>query len=219
MERLNRARVSLKHAGIRPARDDVNGLLAAATLFLTENTNTFFTTAFDEIGLHHLITHSHAREHLQLAATARTNNQPVDAVVNLGLAFSWLIDDYRDAQRRHRSPQGTRFLLDIRHRNATRELTHGNQHRELVAYIDHLTTMINEMYDSHTMLSLGINYREYNRFRTLTPSVTRTSATDPALRYRVDIPIEFATYPYTDEELDFCTTFVITTGLNLTTTP
>ncbi len=217
MDRLNRARNNLKHAGIRPASDDIQNLTLATTLFLTENTPLLFSTAFDEIGLHQLLNHPHAREHVETATKAQANHQPIEVIINLAWALNWLIDDYRDAQRPQPLPQRTRFVLDNRYTDVQRELE--QEHRQyLAAYLKHVNQLIADVHETHTILSLGINYPDYQRFRSLTPSVTRTTSDDPKRRYRVDIPIDFATYPYTVEELSFLTTFVITTGLALART-
>jgi hypothetical protein len=155
--------------------------------------------------------------HTETATKAQANHQPIEVVINLALAFNWLIDDYRDAQRHQPLPQRTRFVLDNRHTDVQRELEQ-QHHQHLAAYLKHVNQMVADIHETHTILSLGINYPDYQRFRRFTPSVTRTTSDDPERRYRIDIPIDFATYTYTAEELSFLTTFVITTGLALART-
>ena len=70
MDRLNRYRNALKHAGAFPGREAVEDALTVTASFFENNTPAVFGVAFDTIDMTDIVPQDHARARLKAAAAA-----------------------------------------------------------------------------------------------------------------------------------------------------
>lgn len=206
MRRLNKARVALKHHGTMPSRLDIEAIRASATNFFNENCLTVFGFEFKNISMISLVDCSEARVILEEATDLIQNNQFTKALVQIAVAFHILIDDYESKQMDSfgRSPFffgrslnfESSFFMGIR------------EDRKLADFVDKVRESIMSMQSAIKIVSLGLDYRKYVKFRLLTPVVQKTIGG----RYVSDIN---PNQEYTQEHSEFCLKYVIESALRL----
>lgn len=206
MRRLNKSRVSLKHHGTLPSTLDIEAFRANATSFFEENTPIVFGIAFQSISLISLVFCKDARESLTQANQLLSENKLDDAMDKITIAFSQLLDDYETRKEAWygRSPFffGTTFSSFDLDSNTTAN------DRRLKRFLEKLKETITSIQSATKILSLGLDYARYAKFRLLTPSIARTlDGTYHISRFR--------TQPLAPEECKFCFDFVIESALRL----
>ena len=162
MRRLNKARVGLKHSGIWPNRGVMDDLRTSVTAFFENNTPMAFGgRKFGEISLVDLVQYPVTRETLKLAEDFLGKSKFKESLEKLGIAFAQLVDEYEATKKGHfgRSPFffGPRFF---RSDGLARDRS-----------FDQFRESIEALQDAMKILSLGIDYRRYARFRLYTPIV------------------------------------------------
>jgi hypothetical protein len=168
MEKLNMARVGLKHHGHRTTADQINNHLIAAKSFLDEATNLCFGVSLSEISLVELIKSDKVRALLSASTTAMQNSNYAEALENAALAFA--IGSARVYRRLHLSFMGFGSSLT--------SLAYGMD-AELAGAIEHATVPIKEAINrlaedygrAISLVSLGVDLRDYELFQSLTPVV------------------------------------------------
>ena len=215
MRRLNKARVTLKHHGTLPSRLDIEAFRANATNFFEENTSIIFDIAFSDISLVELVQCEDVKNNLKVAEGFLKENKVEEALDKIALAFAQLIDDYesRKIGRYGRSPfffgESMTFLNSFF--MGINKITSSDFERKLAEFIDKVKESIESLQQAVKILSLGIDYRRYVKFRLLTPHIVRSlDGTYHIHRVRwgsKGIP--------TAEDVRFCIDFVIESAVIL----
>jgi hypothetical protein len=99
MERLNAARVSLKHRGLLPARSEIEGFRATVTDFLDQSTRSALSQDFYRISLAALISSDTIRQQLEVAEAALTANDFGTALGEAAKAFVLALREHTIRQR------------------------------------------------------------------------------------------------------------------------
>jgi hypothetical protein len=168
MDKLNTARVGLKHHGQRTTLDQIHQHLFAAEEFLDEACSLCFGLPLSDVSLVALIKSDRVRELLSTAATAMQEGDLEEALVNIAIAFATgSASVYR---RLHLSSLGFTPSLS--------SFAFGGD-PSLAAAIGHATIPIKEAIGklaedygrAISLVSLGIDLRDYELFRSLTPVV------------------------------------------------
>lgn len=177
MRKLNKARVNLKHYGTLPSELDLESFRATVTNFFEENTPVVFGVEFPEISLIDLIQCTEAKNSAKKADNEFKNGNLQEALNNISFAFFYLIEDYENRKRDRygRSPFffgesmtfNTSFHMGLR-RTGMKELD------RLGEFVDKSQKAIESMRDAMKILSLGIDYRKYTKFKLLTPNIVKT---------------------------------------------
>ena len=94
MRRLNQARIALKHAGVRPSRDDIAGLRGDVRIFLTENTPIIFGLNFAEVSMIDLVRPADVRDSLARSAQFFTAGDRMNALIEVARAFRQVVDAF-----------------------------------------------------------------------------------------------------------------------------
>lgn len=215
MRRLNRARVALKHHGTLPSKLDIEAFRASATNFFEENTPIVFGIDFSDITLVELIQCEDVKNNLKDAEEFLKENKIEESLDKVALAFAQLIDDYesRKIGRYGRSPfffgESMTFLSSF-HMGINR-VTGPEFERRLAEFIDKVRESIESLQQAVKILSLGIDYRRYVKFRLLTPHILRT------LDGTYDIQrVQWGSKGKpTIEDVQFCIDFVIESAVTL----
>ena len=207
MERLNNARIALKHHGTLPAKLEVEAFRASVTAFFQDNTQTVFGLPFDNISLIDFVQPDEAKEKLQVAEKHLDKNEIEDAMNNVALAFRTMLNDYegRKKGKSSRSPllQGG----DLRDLKSLVAYDGGSSSGVLNVIIRSLDAMQQDI----KMLALGLNYRRYAKFRMHTPQIHQMFGRDPIFSRR-DSSDSIQTTP---DDVRFCIEFVIETSIIL----
>jgi hypothetical protein len=176
MRRLNGARVALKHHGTSPSKLDIEAFRASATNFFEENTPPIFDIKFSEISLIELVQCEETKNNLKESKQLLEEKKIEDSLDKVALAFTQLIDDYESRKRGRfgRSPfffgQSLTFLSSF-HMGIDR-----SQERKLADFIDKIKESVEALQVAVKILSLGVDYRRYVKFRLLTPHIDRALA-------------------------------------------
>lgn len=207
MERLNAARVNFKHHSIRSSSSDIEKFRVNVTDFFQDNTPLIFGVVFDEISMTYLIQNTRVRSLLDEATVAINQGATGDALNKIAIAFAQLIGDYLDSKEawRHRKlffskgPSISKPRIDPRN-------------REFDSFVKDVIASIGALQDGMQVLSLGLDYQRYVKFRLLTPYVFRTYGN---INYQVP-PLEYTkeTLPSV-EKCRFCYDFVVTSAIHL----
>ncbi len=223
MDRLNRYRNALKHAGAFPGREAVEDALTTASSFFENNTPAVFGVAFDVIDMTDIVPQDDARARLKAAAAAEAAGNRKEAMAQLAEAFAELFRPYAGlpsgrAEAYGFGPNvrgGPGFPVGMGSAMGTlgRELR-SNSARGLEAIgkkvddnLAQLNDVVAAMQRGMRVMAVGIDYARYNRFEQLTPKVFGTGE-----HRRVDVDFDYAP---THEEYDDCVQFVIATALRL----
>jgi hypothetical protein len=175
MEGLNNARVGLKHHGILPSKENIDSFRASTETFFTENTLKVFEINFSDISLIDLVQCEATKDNLNEAEKLLKEEKIEDALDKVAVAFAQLIDDYENRKRGSfgRSPfffgESMTFLNSFSI-GIDRETKFG---RELSSFVDKVTDSVKALQNAVKILSLGLDYRRYVKFRLLTPIITK----------------------------------------------
>ena len=205
MRRLNQSRVSLKHYGNRPIKSDIEGFRASTTNFFVENTSAIFGIEFVDISLIELVQYEKVKENLAEAEKALKEGKTKDALSKVGIAFAKLIDDYET--RKEKSFGVSPFFFEASMESSS---VFGNSFDIQPAIKEVVEKPIKALQDAMKILSLGIDYRRYTKFRLITPKIYRMSNKE----YRVGgafIPSN--KYAPTSDDVKFCINFVIESAI------
>jgi len=202
MKRLNKARASLKHYGIRPSKLDIEAFRASVTNFFDDNTPQIFEVDFTALSMVELVHCDETRESLKQAKNLQEQGNLEEAFDNTAIAFAQLIDDYenRNRSRFGVSPYffGESFnFMDIPHTDR--------------GFYDRVTRSIEDLRSALKIVSLGIDYRKYSKFRQLTPGIDKLANEE---WYITHLPPSITT-PITIDNFQFCYDFVIESAIHL----
>lgn len=218
MDRLNRNRNALKHAGALPSRETVDDALRSTTTFFEDNTELVFTVAFDAIDMADVLPQEDIRELLKTAAAAEAAGSRREAMTELAGAFAKLFRRYNWSQYsvysfRERPlglPSGgfgaeVAGLANELGSKRARDLSNAGQ--RLDRNIMQLNAAKTMMQRGMQVLALGIDYARYTRFERLTPTTREDD--------EQQVPFTDHDYAPTRDEYDFCVRFVISAALRM----
>lgn len=205
MRRLNKARVALKHHGTMPSRLDIEAIRASATNFFNENCQIVFEIEFKDISMISLIESNDARNCLEEATSLVEDKKFDEALVQIALAFHHLIDEYEENRKDLFGRSPFFFGQSLNFENS---FFMGIKDRKLSNFVDKVGESIMAMQSAMKIVSLGLDYRKYVKFRLLTPVVQRTMGG----RYVSD---RISNQEFTKDHCKYCIDFVIESALRL----
>lgn len=223
MDRLNRYRNALKHAGAWPSREAVEDALTSTASFFENNVAAVFGVAFDAINMTDVVPQDDARSRLKAAAAAEAAGDRKEAMAQLAEAFGELFRPYAGSRFGWAGAygfgptvrSGPGFPIGV----ASAMTTIASQIRSIQARglqaigkkvddnIAQLNDVVAAMQRGMRVMAVGIDYARYNRFEQLTPKVSGTGE-----HRRVNAEADYAP---THEEYDDCVQFVIAAALRL----
>jgi hypothetical protein len=207
MEKLNRARVDFKHYGNPPSKSAIEDFRVTMANFFEENTPLLFDIQFSDISLIELVECEAAKNSLKEAEKNLKEKQIEDSLDKVALGFAQLIDDYesRKTDEFGRSPFFfgkamhflSSFFMGIK--------------GELGEFIDKTKESVEALQEAVKILSLGLDYRRYSRFRLLTPIVLKI----PYGKYQIQRIQRGSKGTSTPEDVRFCIDFIIESAITL----
>lgn len=229
MQRVNEARVNLKHHGNEPSQQAIEHARTAVRGLLEDETPRLFGIGLRDVSLADFVACEEARA-LVKAADEKWKQQSVEnrdiegapdvwaPLADLAEAFSALIGDYTGRKRTVTgrsvfdvvgAPPDLRSTRMRLRKNAGR----GSAAKEVVDAFEHYAAEVADSLSALQELTLatglGVDLRRYGRFRLLTPRVSRASGGGRRFVVRESDPAP------TDEDFEFCRDFVISTALHL----
>ena len=172
MKRLNQARVGLKHYGIRPSSDEVADLATKTVSFFDEASLLIFKTPFVALSAVSLVPYEPAASRLRRAEELIEAGLAWPAAAMCGLAFDDVLElflsEHRELGKRSPFPNlgKARHYWSVAHGIQSEE-----KDRDLDRYLETVSNAFAEMEPVLLMLALGLEYRQFARFRKVIPSV------------------------------------------------
>jgi hypothetical protein len=174
IRKLNRARVELKHHGILPSKLDIETFRASAKNFFEENTPPIFNINFSEISLIYLVLCEETKKSLKESEQLLQENKIEESLDKVALAFTQLIDDYESRKIGHFGRSPFFFGESLTFLSSFNMGIDKSQVGELADFIDKIKESVEAIQNAIKILSLGVDYRRYVKFRLLTPHIYQT---------------------------------------------
>ncbi len=205
MNRLNKARVNLKHHGLLLNESDIESFRVNTSDFFSDNCSIVFEINFSEISLIDLINNSDVKDLFRDAVNYYEQNNIKRALEYFSLTFKVLIYDFEEKLQAYRY-QLFGFEKFIPH----------CEDDAIRSDLDNVSYAINNIQYKLKYLIYGINVRDFIKFSLLTPDVIfiRTDFRN----YKIDIPLPFLKKKeklYSQDQLEFCKDFIIDCALKL----
>ncbi|MCH7472299.1 hypothetical protein IIA79_05040 [bacterium] len=226
MRRMNKARVDLKHHGIRPSRLDIESMRGATQSFFVENTESIFDIPFTRLSLIELVGNEGARRLLWQAEELYGDGDSELAAGSVRAAFHLVMQEGYDRrswfhpsslQRAEMELQTftdhafrfSRGLSDVE--EAVWEIQKLREHvfPHVINAIKELSAELSKLSDAVDVLAHGIDHRQYTRFL----RITLNASVDEEGKIRLHE--QRAEYRLTSDELSGCIRFVVECALKL----
>ncbi|KAB1910682.1 hypothetical protein [Micromonospora sp. AMSO31t] len=219
MKRLNKARVNLKHYGVRPDAESIGMAVRDTATFMTTNTMLVFGLDYESVSMAHVVVQDSVRELVTKAEVASESGDRVAAMIALLNAFEELFDPHeprRGPQRPTPSPLAFGPRIDYplnadriaRLIHAGQRAVSGHDGRRFGEQIEALTRAVDQLRPAVRLTALGISFAAYQRFQNLTPVAMRFA--DGRTEYRAP-----EGYEPSSDEYAFCMQFVVAASLRL----
>lgn len=206
MRSLNDLRKNLKHKGIIPAKSEVNSSKTNACEFFRQNCKKFFSTNFESLSLVELIENVDIRKQLRIAQENLFSSKYEDCIKECAYAFDDLLYSFEENKYRWgSSPFNFGRSLDYFGNNFFNQ-AQPFETGKLNEFADAVSESISCLQKAMRIISLGIDYKEYSKFITLTPEVKRSS-----FGRRLDDV--YGKKIWSEQNCQFCIDFVIDTAL------
>jgi len=212
MRSFNTIRVNIKHKGLSPSKSDIEKCRVNATDFFEQNTSIQFGIDFKDISLLTLIQYPNVRQRLEEAQKNLDENQIENCIENAAIAFDELISSYEDSKSEYY--EGSPFFFG-------KDLTsHGSLHigidrfsssdieRKLGEFVDKVKESFEGIQKAIKIMSFGIDYKKFTKFKLLTPIVGKMQGG----RYAVEL---WGKKKWTKENCQYCIDFVLDSSLKL----
>jgi len=214
MSSLSLRRKNLKHKGIFPAKLDIEHSKFATKQFLEETTPLIGDIKFQDISLTDLVSSEKVRILLREAEISISKGNSELVLENSAVAFKRLITYYEDkATDDYKSPFFFGDSLDF-HSSffmGLNDFDLPEQFKKIGEFVDKVKSSLEQIQQAIKVMSLGIDYRKYVKFKYLTPIVTLLSDDN----YHAEIMSNRHKESYDPEELEFLISFVIESALKL----
>lgn len=207
MKRLNEARKSLKHGGIRPLTTDIDSLRASTTEFFESNSPLIFDIEFDQISLARLVLLPEARRYLEEAESMTSAGELEYAVDSIAIAHAYLMRHHNALEPTQHHRDRMSFGGSISGPNA--QLEHEIQ--ALGNEVKLLGRAVNTLQERVMFLTLGISPASMERFLAITPGAGIAFDGTP----RLEGPRYKGLTPLAVEDVRFCYDFVVGIALAL----
>ena len=178
MRSFNARRVNIKHKGLLPSKSDIEISRVNVTDFFEQNTLPLFGVDFKDVSLLSLVQYENVRQHLEEAQKALDENRTEDSIKDVAVAFDELVYSYENSKSSYYggSPfffgknlkfYSTRSLFDHSSNVIEREL------KGIANFADKVKDSLEEIQVAIKIVSLGIDYKKFAKFKILTPAVER----------------------------------------------
>ena len=206
MDKLNKARGLLKHRGNLPSDSDIEEFRINSKNFFEENTKIVFGAEFSELSLIDLIDHKEVKNNLKEAEMLKDSNLE-EAFYKAAIAFNQLINDYKIKRVWNRGFYGSSLTESISFfRDFNSKADQNNiKFNDLSNFAHQMEKSIEYVDTALTIISLGINYRKYDKFTFLTPKINK--------RLERRFPVKIGEDNLNKEDVQFCIDFVIESAI------
>lgn len=175
MRSLNERRVNLKHKGILPSKSDIEVCRVNTTDFFIQNTFKCFKIHFEEVSLVSLVTYNSVQKYLKLSQKYLYEDKEQDSIENVAFAFDELLTTYENSKSSYLRDSPF-YFGDAKHFGSLySKLRHFEDRNlsEIGETVDKINDSLKDIQQVVQILSYGIDYKKYLKFKSLTPIVIR----------------------------------------------
>lgn len=206
MRNLNARRVNIKHKGLLPSKADIELSRVNTTDFFEQNTIIHFGIEWKDISLLTLIQYDNVRQHLEKAQQALEENKIEDCIELVAIAFDELIYTYEDSKSTYFGSSPFYFGKDLSFLSSF--FMGINDDRKMSEFIDKVRESLDDIQKAVKILSFGIDYKKFAKFKLLTPIVRRTMDEKHVAEL-------WGQKKWTKENCQYCIDFVLDSSLKL----
>jgi hypothetical protein len=207
MGRLNRARGNLKHGGVLPAHDEIEGFRATVTSFLDDNALTLLGVNLDEVSLTSMIKSDDVRGPLERAETALSAGDLQGALEEVASAFTVSLRRFESRPRASTRPVGPYSLRDATGVFGGRIGDQiGDELHDIRRTLDRVVDVFSE---AITVVAYNLDFDSYLMFKTHAPVVHEFAGG------RMQVEWTLRREPTDPEVVRRCLNFVIDTAIRL----
>jgi len=170
MNILNQRRNNLKHKGALPSTLDIENCRASVTEFFELNTPIIFGVEFKDISLVSLIKYLSVKEYLSDALVQLNEEKYEDSIIHSQISFKEFLSCYEEDKSYYYSSFPFQVCEDLSYLpSALRRLGFG---RDFDAFIDKTKSSFDKLEEIVRIIGFGIDYKEYWKFKLLSPDIT-----------------------------------------------
>jgi hypothetical protein len=165
MDRLNRARVNLKHGGMLPAHNEIAGFRAAVTSFLDDNALPLLGVNLNDVSLTSMVKADDVRGPLERAEMALSAGNPRGVMEEVARAFTASVRRFESRPRSSEFPWGRSYSL----RSANAKLF--SNFREIDEINRSLGRVVDVFDEAITIVAYNLDFDSYLMFKTHAPVI------------------------------------------------
>lgn len=205
-ERMNKVRVAWKHFGAEPSLTEIERARLTVTGLLEDECEPLFGVAFADVSLAAFIASADARFLVAEAERHWAEGAEADAFYDLADAFDRMIQDAKRSKMVSYDRSLYDFGRDMRFLTSFHQNLGFGKQRD---FVDGTIKSIESLDQAVMLLALGLDFRRYGRFRSLTPVVSRfvgggSQAAEGVRRS-----------PRTTADFEFCRDFVVSSAVHI----
>lgn len=205
MRNLNIRRVNIKHKGILPSKTDIEISRVNTTDFFNQNVKIHFDIEFESISLIDLVSYVNVKKYLKISQDFLDSNEIKKSIENVALAFDELLNSYEE--NKIGSYRYSPFFFG-KNLSFNSSFFMGIRDEKMSDFVDKVKDSLEAMQQAIKVMSLGIDYKKYVKFKLLTPIITRTTSG----KHFAEI---YGEKKWSKENCQYCIDFVIDSSLKL----
>ena len=208
MRRLNKARVAFKHHGNLPSNFNIEEFRIATQNFFIESCQLIFTIDFEDVTLIDLVPSEEIQELLK-TANNKIHTDKYEALKNISISFAKVLTEYEAKLYPKYGNINNEFSKDYHSYHYYYSSIDATPFQKIENKLDAIA-------DSILILSLGLNYNKYLKFKTISFYVFRTTGggyhvtPQKEMEDSIDGSINDK---YSIDDIKFCLDFVIETSI------
>lgn len=210
MRNLNTRRVNIKHKGLLPSKSDIEISRINTTDFFDQNVIVQLGIDFKNVSLLNLICYDNVRALLEEAQLALDKNEIKKSIEKSAVAFNELLHTYEDSKKNYFRDSPFFFGKDIdsSFRMGLGRDFNGRGDRKMADFVDKVKGSLEGIQNAIKIISFGIDYRRFVKFKLLTPVILRSWDEKYVSEIR-------GNKKWTKENCQYCIDFVLDSSLKL----
>jgi hypothetical protein len=169
MRGLNNSRVNLKHKGLVPGKLEIEAARVHTKDFFEQHTELIFGVSFENISLFNLVTYEKPRVYLSAAQTSLDTGQTEVCIEEVTKAFYELLYCYNENKKDWSGKTPSEVVKIISPHDLFGDIFERKEFSALSNLVDRINDNHASLEAALEIISLGIDYRKYSKFKILTP--------------------------------------------------
>lgn len=212
MRNVNARRVNIKHKGLLPSKSDIEISRVNTTDFFDQNVMLQLGIDFKDVSLLTLISYDNVRTYLEEAQQALDKNAIKNCIEKSAIAFNELLYTYENSKTNYFRNSPFFFGKDLTF-NSSFHMGLGSDRgdregKKMAEFVDKVKDSLDGIQKAIKIISFGIDYRRYVKFKLLTPIITR-------MQNEHHVAEIWGNKKWNKENCQYCIDFVLDSSLKL----